>query len=186
MEDIKEILKKAKSSMEDAITHTSTEFTKIRAGKAMPAMLDGILALYYGTPTPIAQIASITAPDARTLLIKPWEKNVIPEIEKAIQNSELALNPQNDGESVRLAIPALTEERRKGLVKQVKSEAEQGKIRIRSIRKETKDALKALQKDGTSEDLIKKTETDVQNLTNDFSKKIDELVATKETEIMTV
>lgn len=186
MEDIDFLLEEADDSMRKAVEHTAKELTKIRAGKAMPNMLDGLMVEYYGSLTPIAQVAAINTPDARTLVIKPWEKSTIPEIEKSIINSDLGLNPQNDGEIVRLNIPPLTEERRKNLVKQSKGEAENGKVSIRNVRKEINDSLKQLQKDGTSEDAIKSAEEEVQKKTNAFSAKIDELLAQKEKDIMTI
>ncbi|MFK7953414.1 MAG: ribosome recycling factor [Ekhidna sp.] len=184
MEEIEIYLDTAKEMMEGAVSHTKAEFAKIRAGKAMPAMLDSVSVDYYGAMTPLNQVASVSTPDARTLSIKPWEKNMLQEIEKAIINSGLGFNPQNDGEQIRINIPALTEERRLQLMKQVKSEAEAGKVSIRNARKETNDSLKKL--DGVSEDLIKNSEEDVQKLTNTYSVKIDELVELKEKDIMTI
>lgn len=186
MEEIQMYLDEARELMQKAISHVSQEMVKIRAGKAMPSMLDGLSVEYYGTNTPINQVASITAPDARTLMIKPWEKKIINEIEKSIRNSDLGLNPQNDGEQVIINIPQLTEERRQMLVKQVKHEAEQGKISIRNIRKDTNDSLKQLQKEGVAEDEVKRAEDQVQELTDKHTKKIDELMEKKEKEIMTV
>ena len=170
--------------MEKAISHTNSEFSKIRAGKAMPSMIDGVSVEYYGTMTPLNQVAGVTTPDARTISIKPWEKNMLQEIERAIINSGLGFNPQNDGEQIRINIPPLTEERRLQLMKQVKAEAENGKVSIRNTRKETNDSLKKL--DGTSEDLIKDAESDVQKLTDEYTAKIDGLVEAKEKDIMTV
>jgi ribosome recycling factor len=172
--------------MEKALKHTSYELTKIRAGKAMPSMLDGLMVDYYGTPTPMAQVANINSTDARTLVIKPWEKSMLAEIAKTIKNSDLGINPQNDGELIRLVIPALTEERRRTLVKQAKEEVESGKVRVRTIRKETNEELKKLQKDGASEDLIKTAETKVQVFTDSFIKKLDEVLSAKEQDIMTI
>ncbi|MDP4680609.1 MAG: ribosome recycling factor [Cyclobacteriaceae bacterium] len=186
MEEIELFLDEAKELMEKAIQHVGHELSKIRAGKAMPNMLDGISVVYYGSPTPISQVASINTPDARSLLIKPWEKAVLANIEKAIINSDLGLNPQNDGETIRILIPPLTEERRHQLVRQVKAEAEHGKVSIRNIRKDTNDSLRKLQKDGASEDLVKDAESDVQELTNSFILKIDKLVEIKEVDIMTI
>lgn len=185
-EEIQMYLDEAKDMMQNAVDHTKTELTKIRAGKAMPNMLDGILVEYYGAPTPLNQLSSVTTPDARTLMIKPFEKGSIPEIEKAIKASDLGINPQNDGDIIRLNIPTLTEERRKQLVKQVKQEGEQGKISVRNARKETNNGLKDLQKEGASEDAIKRAEEKVQKLTDEFSAKVDELVSKKDAEIMTV
>lgn len=186
MEEIALYLDDAKESMEKAVKHTTYELTKIRAGKAMPSMLDGLMVNYYGTPTPIAQVANINTTDARTLVIKPWEKAMLSEIEKTIKNSDLGINPQNDGEIVRLVIPALTEERRKNLVKQAKEEVESGKVRVRAIRKDTNEDLKKLQKDGASEDLIKGAEAKVQTFTDTYIKKLDEVLAAKEQDIMTI
>ncbi len=186
MEEIQLYLEDAQASMDKAVNHLNSEFLKIRAGKAMPTMLDGLFVQYYGAPTPLSQVASVTTPDARTLLIKPWEKSSIGEIEKAIRNSNLGFNPQNDGETVRINIPALTEERRKDLVKQSKNESENSKVRVRTIRKETNEELKKLLKDGAAEDAIKDAEVKVQKLTDAFIVKIEELLAKKEVEIMTV
>ena len=186
MEEIKEHLDKTEHAMEKAYVHTQAALAKIRAGRAMPGMLDGMLVMYYGNETPINQVASISTPDARTLAIKPWEKGLIPEIEKAILNSKLGLLPQNDGETVRINIPSLTEERRKALVKQVKGEAEKGKVMVRNIRKKGKEALKQLQKVGASEDAIKKAEEQAQKLTDVYVSKLDALLARKEAEVMEV
>ena len=152
----------------------------------MPNFLDGVMVAYYGTPTPLQQVASVTTPDARTLAIKPWEQKLIPEIEKAIINSDLGLNPQNNGEMVLLTVPPLTEERRKNLVKQVKHECENGKISVRNIRKETNDELKKLLKEGASEDEVKRAEDTVQKMTDQHSLKIDEIYGKKEAEIMKI
>ncbi len=186
MEDIEFYLEEAKEMMEKAIGHTVTEFGKIRAGKAMPNMLDGLMVEYYGTPTPINQVATVNTPDARTLAIKPWEKNMIQEIEKAIINSDLGLNPQNDGEMVRINIPPLTEERRTQLVKHARNEAENGRISVRNDRKQVMDQLKQLLKEHVSEDEVKRAEDNVQELTDAYIKKIDDLLKLKEEEIMTV
>ncbi|WP_209329915.1 ribosome recycling factor [Lunatimonas salinarum] len=186
MEEIQLFLDEAQSLMKKAVDHTSSELVKIRAGKAMPNFLDGIVVSYYGAPTPLQQVSSITTPDARTLAIKPWERSLIGEIEKAIINSDLGLNPQNNGEMVMLTIPPLTEERRKSLVKQVKNECENGKISIRSIRKDTNESLRKLQKEGAPEDEVKRAEDTVQKYTDKFSTKIDELFTKKEEEIMKV
>lgn len=184
MEEIKFFLDEATEMMAKSIQHTNIELSKIRAGKAMPNMLDGISLEYYGTMTALSQVASITTPDARTIIIKPWEKKTIPNIERAIINSDLGVNPQNDGEIIRINIPPLTEERRRGLVKMAKAEAENGKISIRNIRKETNDLLKKLLKDGASEDEIKRAEDMVQKMTDDYVSQVDDLVVKKEAEIM--
>jgi len=186
MEEIQLYLDEAKDLMAKAVEHTQYEFSRIRAGKAMPSMLDGLKVDYYGNPTPINQVASINTPDAKTIVIKPWEKKMLGEIEKAIVNSDLGLNPQNDGELVRLNIPPLTEERRRDLVKSVKNEGENGKISIRNARKDVLNHLKKLLKEGVSEDEEKRAEEDVQQLTDNYVTKIDELVKKKEEEIMTV
>lgn len=186
MEEIQLQLEETKELMQKAVDHTAAELLKIRAGKAMPNILDGIMVAYYGTPTPLQQVASVTTPDARTLSIKPWERNLIGEIERSIINSDLGLAPQNNGEIIILTIPPMTEERRKMLVKNAKNECESGKISIRTVRKETNDALKKLQKDGASEDEVKRAEDTVQKLTDQYSTKIDELLTKKEHEIMTV
>ncbi|WP_370089278.1 ribosome recycling factor [Ekhidna sp.] len=184
MEEIEIYLDTAKEMMESAIKHTKDAFAKIRAGKAMPNMLDGVEVEYYGNMTPLNQVAGVTTPDARTLSVKPWEKTMLQEIERAIINSNLGFNPQNDGEQIRINIPPLTEERRLQLMKQVKAEAEKGKISIRNARKDTNDSLKKL--DGVSEDLVKSAEDDVQKLTDTYTGKIDALVESKEKDIMTV
>lgn len=186
MEELQLYLEEARELMEKTIAHTRHEFSRIRAGKAMPSMLDGILVDYYGNPTPINQLASINTPDAKSIVIKPWEKKIAGDIERAIINSDLGLTPQNDGELVRLNIPPLTEERRKELVKLTKLEAENGKISIRNVRKDTLHNIKALLKEGLSEDEEKKAETEVQALTDKYVAKVDELLAQKEQEIMTV
>ena len=184
MEEIELYLEDAKESMNKAFNHVSHELTKIRAGKANPSMLDGIQVSYYGNPTPLNQVSSLTTPDARTIFIKPWEKNIIQEIEKAIRDANLGLNPQNDGQQVIVNIPMLTEERRKQLVKQVGHECEQGRISVRNIRKDTNEHLKKIK--GASEDDIKDAEGTVQKLTDEFIAKIDALMKKKEVEIMTV
>lgn len=186
MEEIELFIEEAKELMQKAVVHTSAELLKIRAGKAMPNLLDGIMVDYYGAKTPLNQVASINTPDARTLSIKPWEKNLISEIEKAIINSDLGLAPQNNGEMIILTIPALTEERRVNLVKQAKNECENGKISIRTVRKDTNDSLKKLQKEGVSEDEVKRAEEVVQKITDKYSAKIDELLVAKEADIMKV
>ncbi len=186
MEEIQLFLDDAEASMKKSVQHTSIELSKIRAGKASPSMLEGLLVDYYGSKTPINQVASVNTPDAKTIVIKPWEKSVIPEIEKAITNSDLGLNPQNDGEVVRINVPPLTEERRITLVKQTKQEIENGRISIRNVRKDTNDSLKKLLKDGASEDAIKQAEASVQKLTDQFVKQLEDLYVRKEEEIMTI
>jgi len=184
MDEIQLYLEEAKDQMNKALTHVAHELTKIRAGKANPMMLDGVTVSYYGTMTPLSQVSSLTTPDARTIFIKPWEKNIIPEIEKAILNANLGLNPQNDGQQVIINVPMLTEERRKQLVKQVGQECEHGRISVRNIRKETNEHLKKIK--GASEDDVKNAEEEVQQMTNESITKIDTLMKKKEVEIMTV
>lgn len=186
MEEITLFLDEAKELMDKTIKHTGLEFNKIRAGKASPNMLDGLIVEYYGVPTPINQAATVNTSDARTLVIRPFEKKIIQDIERAIINSDLGLNPQNDGEVIRLIIPPLTEERRRDLVKMVKNEGEGGKVSIRSIRKETNEELRKLLKEGASEDDVKRAEEKVQQLTDSHIVKIDQMIADKEKEIMTV
>ena len=185
-EEISFYIEDAEASMNKAVSHTFSEFAKIRAGKANPVMLKGIMVEYYGSMSPLDQIANVSAADARTLMVKPWEKGTLNDIERAIINSDLGLNPQNDGETIRMNVPMLTEERRRDLVKQSKNEAENGKISIRSIRQETNTELKKLQKDGASEDNIKDAEVTVQEMTHKFSKTLDEALVKKEAEIMTI
>jgi len=186
MEEIQLILDDTKERMDKSVQFLIAELKKIRAGKASPSMLDGILVEYYGTPTPLVQVASITSPDSRTLFIKPWEKTIIPDIEKAIMNSQLGLSPQNEGENIIINIPALTEERRMILAKQIKSEGEKGKISIRSVRKESNEYIKKLSNEGVSEDSIKEGENEVQKITDQKINRIDEIVKNKEEEIKTI
>ncbi|MEJ2004687.1 MAG: ribosome recycling factor [Cyclobacteriaceae bacterium] len=186
MEEIQMYLDEAKQLMGKAISHLKGELAKIRAGKASPSMLDSVMVEYYGTPTPLNQTASVTTPDARTIFVKPWEKKIITDIERAIMNSDLGLNPQNDGEQVIINIPQLTQERREQLVKQARAEGENAKVSIRNIRKETNDELKKLQKEGASEDDIHRAEEQVQKLTDEHSHKVDEILEHKEKDIMTV
>ncbi len=163
MEDTEFYIEHARELMEKTLSHTNGTLAKIRAGKAMPNMLDGIMVEYYGNPTPINQVASINSQDARTLVIKPWEKSIVSEVERSIINSDLGLNPQSDGELIRINIPALTEERRVDLVKQARLEAEHGRVSIRSIRKDANDHLRKLVKEHVSEDEVRHAEDQVQN-----------------------
>lgn len=182
----KEVLDAAKEQMTKAISHLESELQKIRAGRANPTMLDSIHVDYYGNSTPLSQVANISTPDARTLQIQPWEKNMITPIEKAISNANLGYNPTNDGQVIRINIPPLTEDRRKDLVKQSKSEAEHARVTVRNIRRDANEAIKKLQKDGLPEDQAKAAEGKVQNLTDDSIAKIDKHLEAKEKEIMTV
>lgn len=184
MEEIEMFIEEAREQMGKSLGHVSNELTKIRAGKASPSMLDGIMVSYYGAMSPLNQVSSITAPEARTLFIKPWEKSLIQEVEKAIMAANLGLTPQNDGNQVIINIPMLTEERRKILVRQVHQECEAGKVSIRSIRKEINEQIKKIK--GASEDDVKNGEEAVQKATDDFIAKIDALMKKKEAEIMTV
>ena len=186
MEEIDIILEDTKERMEKSIQFLISELKKIRAGKATPSMLDSVMVDYYGSPTPILQVASITTPDSRTLFVKPWEKTIIQDIEKAIVSSDLGLNPQNDGENVIINIPPLTEERRLILVKQIKGEGEKGKISIRSVRKESNEMIKKLSNEGISEDSIKDGENEIQKITDSKINKIEEIIRSKETEITTI
>ena len=172
--------------MEKAIEFCDGELTKIRAGKAMPSMLDGIYVDYYGTATPLNQIGTVNTPDARTLVVQPWEKSMISPIERAIMEANIGLNPQNDGLVIRLNVPPLTEERRKDLVKKVNEEAEKGRIAIRNIRKDANEKIKRTKSEGVSDDEIKGGENEVQKLTDSCITRIDRLMEAKEKDIMTV
>ena len=185
-EEIQFILDETKEAMENAIAHLIKQFANIRAGKASPSMVGSVMVDYYGSQTPLTQVANINTPDGRTLSIQPWEKAMIPEIEKAIMNSNLGFNPMNNGESVIINVPPLTEERRKDLVKQAKAEAEDSKIGVRNDRKNANNEIKKLEKDGLAEDMARNAEIDVQGLTDTYISKIDELLAVKEKEILTV
>ncbi len=185
-EDIQFILDNTKELMEKGLSHLEAELVKVRAGKASPTMLESIAVDYYGTRTPLNQVASVNTADARTLVIQPWEKSMLTPIEKAIMAANLGLNPQNDGVLIRILVPALTEERRKDLVKKAKSEAETAKVSLRTLRKEANEELKKLQKNGTPEDEIKSAEILVQNLTDAYVIKCDKHLEVKEKEIMTV
>ena len=184
--DTKQIIKGAEAKMESAITFLDDELARIRAGKANPRILDNVRVSYYGSMTPLSNVASIVTPDAKTLLITPWERTLIKEIEKAILHSDVGITPENNGEVIRLGIPPLTEERRRLLAKQAKHEAENTKISIRNTRREVNELLKKSIKDGVPEDIEKDAEEKVQKIHDKFIKRIDELYAAKEKEIMTV
>lgn len=184
--DVKLIIDETKLQMEKAISHLEAELLKIRAGKANPQMLDGLMVDYYGANTPITQVANINTPDARTIAIQPWEKSMLVAIEKAILASNLGFNPQNDGAMIRITIPPLTEERRKDLVKKAKNEAEAAKVSIRNLRRDANEMVKKAMKEGLPEDLAKEAEAKVQNLTDSFVSKVDKHLEAKEKEIMTV
>ena len=185
-EEIDLYLTDAEETMAKALSHTATELGKIRAGKASPAMVDSLRVDYYGSPTPIANMATVTSPDARSLVIKPFEKQMVGEIMKAIKNSDLGLNPLSEADQVRLNIPPLTEQRRRDLVKQAKNETENGKVAIRNIRKDTNEALRKLLKEGAAEDAIKAAEADVQKLTDTHIARLDQAMTKKEAEVMTI
>jgi len=185
-EEVQLYLDEAVEIMDKAIKFYVAELVKIRAGRAMPNMLDGLTIEYYGSPTPISQVASISTADARTLAIKPFERNLINEIEKSIRNSQLGINPQNNGEQILLVVPPMTEERRRDLAKSIKANSETAKIAVRNIRKDTNESLKKLLKEGISEDEIKISEEKVQKLTDKYIADIEQITAKKEVEIMTV
>ncbi len=182
-----EILKEAESNMKKTIEVVKKEFASLRAGRATPALLDKIMVNYYGTPTPVNQLANISVPEARLLVIQPWDKTALPEIERAILKSDLGITPASDGVVIRLAVPQLTRERRVELMKVVKKKAEEGRVAVRNIRRDTNDQLKSYQKEGEiSEDNLKRKQEDVQKLTDRMIKEIDGLLSIKEQEIMQV
>jgi ribosome recycling factor len=185
-EEIEFILESTEESMEGSIAHLEKEFLNIRAGKASPAMLGSVFVDYYGAATPLSQVSKISVPDARTITLQPFEKNMLQAIEKAIMIANIGFNPMNNGDVIIISVPPLTEERRRELAKQAKAEAEDAKIGVRNVRKDSNNEIKKLEKEGTSEDICKSAEDEVQNLTNSFIKKIDELLAEKEAEIMKV
>lgn len=185
-EEVKFVLEVTEEKMQNAISHLEKALLKIRAGKANPSMLNGVLVDYYGTDTPLNQVANVGTSDARTIVIQPWEKQMIAPIEKAIMAANLGFNPDNNGEVIRINIPMLTEERRAQLVKQVKAEGEDTKVSLRNSRREANDDLKKMLKEGLSEDMEKDAEDQVQKLTDKFYTKVDDLISVKEKDIMTV
>ncbi|HVY76661.1 MAG TPA: ribosome recycling factor [Puia sp.] len=185
-DELELIVDDARDSMLKAINHLENELVRIRAGKANPQMLEGLTVDYYGSPTPLNQVANITVTDARTLTLQPWEKNMLQPIERAIINANLGVTPQNDGNTVRLFMPPLTEERRKEFVKRAFGEGEQTRVAIRSIRRDAIEQIKKLQKDGLSEDLTKDAEKQMQDLTDQHVALVEKHLATKEKEIMSV
>lgn len=185
-EELQLIYDEFKSSSQKSLDHLEHELLKVRAGKATPSMLTGVMVDYYGSPTPIQQVANIGTMDARTLTVQAWEKNMLNEIAKGIMNANLGLNPQNNGEQLIIQIPPLTEERRRDLVKKAKSEGEHAKVGVRNNRKDALDMVKSLKADGLSEDMAKDAENEIQTITNGFIKKVDELVDAKERDIMTI
>ena len=180
------VLDDTRSKMDKSIQHLENELIKIRAGKANPTVVDGIMVDYYGVQTPLNQVSNIGTPDAKTVAIQPWEKNMIAPIEKAIMQANIGITPENNGEIIRLNIPPLTEERRRDLVKQVKNEGENTKVSVRNARRDSNDELKQLQKDGLPEDEQKNGESEVQKLTDEYIEKVDQILEIKEKDIMTV
>lgn len=185
-EELQLIYDEFKASNAKSVAHLENELVKVRAGKATPSMLQGVMVDYYGSPTPIQQVANIATMDARTLTVQAWEKNMLNEIAKGIMNANLGLNPQNNGEQLIIQVPALTEERRKDLVKRARAEGEHAKVGVRNNRKDSLDLVKELKSEGLSEDSVKDAENEIQNITNSFIKKIDDLVEAKEKDIMTI
>jgi ribosome recycling factor len=184
--EVESIISDTRESMQKALNHLEAELVKIRAGKANPTMLDGIVADYYGNPTAINQIANISVLDARTISVQPWEKNMLQAIERAITMANIGINPQNDGNIIRLFLPPLTEERRKELVKRCNAEGEHAKVAIRNIRRDGIEAIKKLQKDGLSEDISKDSEKETQDLTDKYISLVEKHLEAKEKEIMAV
>ena len=186
MNDVNHYLNSAEEKMELAVEFLAESLAHIRAGKANPKILDGIRVDYYGSAAPISNVANVSVPDARTITITPWEKSMVKEIERAIINSDLGITPENNGEVIRISIPPLTEDRRKALVKQSKGEAEQAKISVRNARRDAIEGLKKAIKEGMPEDVEKDAETSVQKVHDKYMKRIDEVLAAKEKEILTV
>lgn len=184
--EVDTIISDTQATMQKALNHLEAELVKIRAGKANPTMLDGIMADYYGNPTAINQIANISVLDARTISVQPWEKNMLQPIERAITMANIGINPQNDGNIIRLFLPPLTEERRKELVKRCNTEGEHAKVAIRNIRRDSIEAIKKLQKDGLSEDISKDAEKETQDLTDKYTSLVEKHLEAKEKEIMAV
>ena len=185
-EEVQMVYEMAKEHMEKALEHLDNELNRIRAGKANVHILDGVMVDYYGTPTPLNQVSNISTPDAKTIMIKPWEKTMIDPIEKALMVSNVGITPGNNGEVIRLVIPQLTEERRRDLVKQVKNEGENARVSVRNARREANDEYKSMQKDGLSEDETKDAEDDIQKLTDEFTDKVEKIVESKDSDIMTI
>ncbi len=185
-EEIDLVLDDAKEQMQKSLEHLDYELGKIRAGKANPRMLDGIMVEYFGAQTPLSQVANVNSPDPRTIAIRPWEKSMIQPIEKAIMAANLGMNPDNNGEMIRIVVPPLTEERRRDLVKQAKKTCEDARIAVRNIRRDANEEFKKMRKDGLSEDLQKDCEAETQKIHDATMKKIDDLFAAKEKDIMTV
>jgi ribosome recycling factor len=185
-EEVQLVFEMTQERMEKTIEHLDNELIRIRAGKANVHILDGIMVEYYGTPTPLNQVSNISTPDAKTIMIQPWEKTMIDPIEKALMTSNVGITPVNNGEVIRLMIPQLTEERRRELVKQVKNEGENARVSIRNSRRDANDEYKQMQKDGLSEDEAKDAEGEIQKLTDEFTEKVEKIVNAKEEDIMTI
>jgi len=185
-EEVQLVFEMTKEHMDKTIEHLDNELMRIRAGKANVHILDGILVDYYGSPTPLNQVSNISTPDAKTIAIQPWEKTMIEPIEKALMNSNVGITPANNGEVIRLSIPQLTEERRRDLVKQVKSEGENARVSVRNSRRDANDEYKQMQKDGLSEDEAKTAEDVIQKLTDEYTEKVEKIVEAKEEDIMTI
>lgn len=185
-EEVQLVYEMAKERMEKSIEHLENELNRIRAGKANVHILDGVMVDYYGTMTPLSQVSNISTPDAKTIAIQPWEKKMIDPIEKAIQQANIGITPVNNGELIRLGIPPLTEERRVKLVKQVKNEGENARVSIRNGRRDANEEYKRMKKDGLAEDEVKRAEDNIQEITDEFVKKVDEIVEAKEQDIMTI
>jgi ribosome recycling factor len=185
-EDLQMIYDELKAANQKSLEHLESELQKVRAGKATPGMLNGVMVDYYGSPTPIQQVANIGTMDARTITVQPWEKQMLNEIAKGIINSNLGFAPQNNGENLLINVPALTEDRRKDLVKKAKSETEHAKVALRNNRKDSLDLVKDLKSDGLPEDMAKDAETEIQNITNTYSTKVDAYLDAKEKDIMTI
>ncbi len=185
-EEVKMVYDMAKESMEKSIEHLDNELMRIRAGKANVHILDGVMVDYYGTPTPLNQVSNVSTPDAKTIMIQPWEKSMIDTIEKALMVSNVGITPGNNGEVIRLIVPQLTEERRRDLVKQVKNEGENARVSVRNARREANDEYKNMQKDGLSEDETKTAEDNIQKLTDEFTEKVEKIVEAKDQDIMTI
>jgi len=186
MEELNQAFADARAAMEKALEHLEHELAKLRTGKASPSIVTDVLVEYYGTPTPLSQVANVQVNDSRTITIQPWERNVISSIERALINSNLGMTPANDGEIIRLMIPPLTEERRKELAKKAKSAGEDSKVGVRTARHKTLDQIKKAVKDGLPEDMGKRKETELQDLVNKFVEQVDKVVSAKEKEILTV
>ena len=185
-EEVQMIFEMTKENMEKSIEHLDNELMRIRAGKANVHILDGVMVDYYGTQTPLNQVSNISTPDAKTIMIQPWEKTMIDPIEKALMNSNVGITPGNNGEVIRLVIPQLTEERRRDIVKQVKNEGENARVSVRNSRRDANDEYKQMQKDGLSEDEAKDAEDSIQKLTDEFNQKVEKIVEAKEEDIMTI